>query len=154
MKFLKKYKDLIFLYLLYATALAFIFSQNGCANSSKYRTLIKDGKIYVTVKVTVYSTSDCYYCDVAKKFLKTNQIKYVEKDFNKSKDQQELFTIADKIGFDKRKLDGVPIFVIETKDKTTIIVGYSREELLWLIKKQATYQKVYNRYMDTIRIRK
>jgi len=148
MKFLKKYKDLILIYVLYAMALAFIFSQNGCA--SKHQILVKDGIIKVETKVVVYSTGDCYYCDKAKEFFKKNEIRYIEKNFGCWTCRRELFTLAKKLKFDVNKLDGVPIIII---NDTKIIVGYSPEELACLLLNKSC-KRVYNRYMDTIRIRK
>ena len=48
MKFLKKYKDLILIYVLYAMALAFIFSQNGCA--SHFKALKSDNTVVIKKK--------------------------------------------------------------------------------------------------------
>jgi glutaredoxin len=144
--FIKEYRELFYMYIIYAIALTFIFSQTNCTPSKlKYKSLIKNGKVYVTIRVTLYTTPECYYCDVARTFLRTNQIKFIEKNFENPKAQQELFTIADKINFDKRDLDGVPAFVFETKENTTIIVGYSRAELLWILKKKASLKKTFLR---------
>tara|TARA_Y100000593_G_scaffold22375_2_gene44677 strand:- start:355 stop:846 length:492 start_codon:yes stop_codon:yes gene_type:complete len=144
--FIKEYRHLIYMYIIYAAVLTFIFSQNSCTPGKlKYRSLIKGGKIYVTIRVTLYATPECYYCDVARNFLKRNQIRFIEKNFDNPKDRQELFDIADKIKFDKKKLDGVPTFVFETKDNTSIIVGYSNAELLWILKKEASMKKCFLR---------
>mgnify|MGYP001173139016 CR=1 FL=1 len=144
--FIKEYRYLIYMYVIYALALTFIFSQNSCTPSKlKYRSLIKGGKVYVTIRVTLYTTPECYYCDVARDFLKRNQIRFIEKNFDNFKDRQELYDIADKIKFDKKNLDGVPTFVFETKDNTSIIVGYSHAELLWILKKKASMKKSFLR---------
>ena len=81
--FIKEYRHLIYMYIIYAVALTIIFSQTNCAPSKlKYRSLIKGGKVYVTIRVTLYTTSECYYCDVARDFLKRNQIRFIEKNFD------------------------------------------------------------------------
>ena len=144
--FIKEYRHLIYMYIIYAVALTIIFSQTNCAPSKlKYRSLIKGGKVYVTIRVTLYTTSECYYCDVARDFLKRNQIRFIEKNFDDIKDRQELYDIADKINFNKKNLDGVPAFVFESKEGISIIVGYSDAELLWILKKKASLKKTFLR---------
>lgn len=144
--FIKEYRHLFYMYIIYALALTFIFSQNNCTPSKlKYKSLIKGGKVYVTIRVTLYATPECYYCDVARDFLNKNQIKFVEKNFDNFKDRQELYTIANQIKFDKKDLDGVPTFVFESEENTRIIVGYSQEELLWILKKEASMKKCFLR---------
>ena len=144
--FVKEYRYLFFMYIIYALALTFILSQNNCTPSKlKYKSLIKDGKVYVTIRVTLYTTPECYYCDVAKDFFKRNQIKFIEKNFDDPKDRQELYDIADKINFNKENLDGVPAFVLESREGISIIVGYSDAELLWILKKKASLKKTFLR---------
>ena len=144
--FIKEYRYLIYMYIIYAVALTFIFSQNSCTPSKlKYKSLIKGGKVYVTIRVTLYTTPECYYCDVARDFLKRNQIKFIEKNFEDVKDRQELYDIADKINFNKKNLDGVPAFVFESREGISIIVGYSNTELLWILKKKASLKKTFLR---------
>ena len=144
--FIKEYRHLIAMFIIYGLALAFIISQNSCTPSKlKYRSLIKNGKVYVSIRVTLYTTPECHYCDVARGFLKRNQIRFIEKNFDDPEDRQELFDIADRIKFDKSRLDGVPAFVFETKDNTSIIVGYSNAELLWILMKKASIKKSFLR---------
>jgi transcriptional regulator len=82
---------------------------------------------------------------VARDFLKRNQIRFIEKNFEDPKDLQELYNIADKINFNKKNLDGVPTFVFESREGVNIIVGYSRAELLWILKKKASLKKTFLR---------
>jgi hypothetical protein len=82
---------------------------------------------------------------VAKDFFKRNQIKFIEKNFDDPKDRQELYDIADKINFNKENLDGVPAFVLESREGVSIIVGYSDAELLWILKKKASLKKTFLR---------
>tara|TARA_R110000824_G_scaffold31089_12_gene101571 strand:+ start:454 stop:861 length:408 start_codon:yes stop_codon:yes gene_type:complete len=76
--------------------------------------------------VTLYSTSWCSWCTKAKKFLKERGVPYVEKDFDNYQIREELFKLAETLGYDPAKLNGVPIFVINK----TIIVGYNRKAIL------------------------
>lgn len=144
--FVKDYRELFYMYIIYAIALTIIFSQTNCTPSKlKYKSLIKNGKVYVTIRVTLYTTPECYYCDVARDFLKRNQIRFIEKNFEDPKELQELYNIADKINFNKKNLDGVPAFVFESREGVNIIVGYSRAELLWILKKKASLKKTFLR---------
>ena len=75
--------------------------------------------------VILYGTNWCYWCGVAKDFMKKNKIKFVEKNFDDTKEKEKLNKFAKEVGYDGR-LNAVPIFVINK----AIIVGYNPEQIL------------------------
>tara|TARA_R110002074_G_scaffold290110_1_gene461874 strand:- start:5 stop:442 length:438 start_codon:yes stop_codon:yes gene_type:complete len=75
--------------------------------------------------VVIYSTSWCYWCKVAKEWMKKHNITYVEFDYDDPLVKKKLKAFADSIGYDGR-LDGVPIFRINNK----LFVGYNPEQIL------------------------
>lgn len=72
----------------------------------------------MTVKIKIYSTPSCVYCQMAKEFFKKNGFEYEEVDV--SKDQAELEAMVKK-----SHQMGVP--VIEINDK--VFVGFNRSEI-------------------------
>ena len=79
--------------------------------------------------VVIYSTSWCYWCKVAKKFLEENNIIYIEKNFEDPSDRKELMELAKEWGYDPAKLNGVPIILVKRK----IIIGYNPKRILSLL---------------------
>jgi len=144
--FIKNYKELIFLYSLYVVALIFILSHNGCtAHLSQSGAMDKDTKT-----VRIWTGHDCYYCDKAKEFFKKHEITYVEKNFACNMCRNELFLLANKIKFDIKRIDGVPVIVI---GENKIIVGFSKQELeCLLINKLKCRLRVFNRGMDSLKL--
>ena len=144
MNFIKKYKDLIIMYIIYILALTFIWSQNGCTGQTKV--LRKGGTVVIKKKlVHMWTGADCFYCDEAKDFFKENNIEYTEKNFQCRMCKDELFKLAKELNFDTYWLDGVPIIVI---DNNKIIPGFSKDELTCLILNKECGYKVYNRFME------
>ena len=139
----------ILVFLGFFLAMTFTLSYNGCA--SNYKILKNGDTVIKKKKVRVWTGTDCYYCDKAKEFFKKHKIKYTEKNFSCKSCLVELFSIADKLKFDKNKLDGVPIIVI---DKDKIIVGYSPGELKCLLLNKECYRRVFNRYIDKVELKK
>lgn len=72
----------------------------------------------MTVKIKIYSTPSCFYCQIAKEFFKKNGFEYEEVDV--SQNQAELEEMVKK-----SHQMGVP--VIEINDK--IFVGFNRAEI-------------------------
>ena len=68
--------------------------------------------------VKVYSTPTCPYCDMAKKFLAENKIKFENIDV--SRDQEAAEEMVQKTG-----QSGVPVIDIDGK----IIIGFNKEAL-------------------------
>lgn len=68
--------------------------------------------------VTVYTTSTCPYCDMAKKFLKDNKINF--KEVNVQNDHQAAMQMVEKSG-----QMGVPVIEIDKE----IIVGFDKEAM-------------------------
>jgi glutaredoxin-like YruB-family protein len=75
------------------------------------------------MKVTVYSTSICPYCDKAKDFLKKNRIKFREIDVNK--DKNAAVEMIKKSG-----QNGVPVIDIDGE----IITGFDEKKLKQALK--------------------
>ena len=68
------------------------------------------------VKVKVYSTDTCPYCNMAKDFLKENDIEFEEYNVAEDEDaRNEMLTKSGQMG--------VPVIMIDDK----IIVGFDKE---------------------------
>jgi glutaredoxin-like YruB-family protein len=70
-------------------------------------------------KVTVYTTSTCPYCDMAKRFLKDNKVNFTE--VNVQNDHKAAMEMVKKSG-----QMGVPVIEIDGE----IIVGFDKEAIL------------------------
>lgn len=68
-------------------------------------------------KVTIYGTTQCPYCQLAKNFLKENHIEYTEKNVENEEVLQELI----------KKTDSMTVPIIEINDN--IIEGFNPEEI-------------------------
>lgn len=68
--------------------------------------------------VTIYTTQTCPYCQMAKEFMKKNNVAYEEKDV--STDQVALEAMVEKSG-----QMGVPVIDVNGN----VIVGYSEKAL-------------------------
>ena len=112
-------------------ALAFFIIASCVTTEWKPTTFYHQDNIQVTTPVkgehvvVIYSTSWCYWCKVAKEWMKKHNITYVEFDYDDPLVKKKLKAFADSIGYDGR-LDGVPIFRINNK----LFVGYNPEQLL------------------------
>ena len=69
------------------------------------------------VKITIYSTSACVYCNMVKEFFKNNNIKYTEIDV--ADNHEAVHELIDKSG-----QMGVPVAIIEKDGKEEIIIGF------------------------------
>ena len=74
------------------------------------------------IKVTIYTTPNCVYCQMTKEFFKQNNVVYDEKDV--SVDEKAREEMVEKSG----QL-GVPVVDISGK----IIIGFNKEILLELL---------------------
>lgn len=70
------------------------------------------------MKVVIYTTPTCPYCEMTKEFFRKNNVEYEEKDV--SSDETALKEMMEKSG----QL-GVPVIEIDGK----ILVGYSEKAL-------------------------
>lgn len=70
------------------------------------------------MKVKIYSTPVCVYCNMTKEFFKKNSVQYEE--FNVAQDLK-----ARKEMFDKSHQMGVPVIDIDGE----IFVGFNRQDL-------------------------
>ena len=75
--------------------------------------------------VIMYSTDWCYWCKVAKKWMKKEKIKFLERDYDDPSHKKKLKEYAKTIGY-KGDLNSVPIFVIGKK----ILIGYNPDQIL------------------------
>ena len=75
--------------------------------------------------VMIYSTDWCYWCKVAKKWMKKEKIKFLERDYDDPFHKKKLKEYAKTIGY-KGDLNSVPIFVIGKK----ILIGYNPDQIL------------------------
>lgn len=69
-------------------------------------------------KVTIYSTSTCPYCEMAKEYFKKNNVQYEEHDVSADE-------AAAKEMIEKSHQMGVPVIDIDG----TIIVGFDRPSI-------------------------
>ena len=147
--FIKEYRHLIYMYIIYAVALTIIFSHNGC--TPHFEAVRKGNTVVIKKKkVRVWTSTNCYYCDKAKEFFNNNSIEYTERSINCKMCSKELFQLAEKLKFDINQIDGVPVIVI---DEDKIIVGYSPQEFSCLLLKKDC-KRVYNKYLDAVHIKK
>jgi len=72
--------------------------------------------------VTIYTTSACVYCKMAKEFFAANDIAYTEKDV--TTDQAAAQEMIDRSG-----QMGVPVTIISGEGKDEVIVGFDEERL-------------------------
>ncbi len=73
-------------------------------------------------EIQVYTTPSCHYCTKLKKWLKKNQIEYIEHDI--SEDKEKAQEIIKKTG-----QRGVPQTLIKTDDGEKAIVGFQPREI-------------------------
>ena len=69
-------------------------------------------------KVTVYSTPTCPYCDMAKEFLKENNVEFEQIDV--SENEEKAREMVQKSG-----QMGVPVIDIDG----TVIIGFDKEKI-------------------------
>jgi len=79
------------------------------------------------LKVKIYTSPTCGYCDMAKDWMKEKKIEYEEVDVAKDpKAGQELVKISGQMG--------VPVIIIEKGEKKSIIVGFDQGKLEEILK--------------------
>lgn len=75
------------------------------------------------MKVKVYSTTTCPYCDMVKDFLKKNKVNF--ENINVTKDRKKA-----KEMIDKSSQMGVPVIIVEKDDGSEeIIIGFDEHKL-------------------------
>ncbi len=79
--------------------------------------------------VVIYSADWCGYCKKAKAFMRKNNIKFIEKSLNNSKDFKEITNLAKKLGINTNLLNVIPIFIVRNK----IIIGFNPKEILCML---------------------
>ena len=88
---------------------------------------------YPTPVVVLYSADWCWWCDKAEKFLKDNDIEYVERDLEDPEEFKKLQEIAKKLNY-KGGLGVVPLFVVGKyiiRGFDPVEVKYALEKLKW-----------------------
>lgn len=77
-------------------------------------------------KVQIYSTPTCHYCQMAKEYLKENNVEYV--DYNVAEDaarREEMMNISGQMG--------VPFIVIGEGDEAEGMVGFNEGKMKELL---------------------
>tara|TARA_R110002020_G_scaffold200272_4_gene402417 strand:- start:4260 stop:4685 length:426 start_codon:yes stop_codon:yes gene_type:complete len=96
--------------------------------------------------VIMYSTSWCYWCKVAKGFLKEHEITFLERNYEDPQIIRSLKQFADNIGYTER-LDAVPIFIIGKK----ILIGYNPKQILCEIGREKCNLKLFTTWESPLR---
>jgi glutaredoxin 3 len=78
----------------------------------------------VMQKVTVYSSSTCGYCRMAKDYLRENGVQFVERDVNSDPEAQRDMA--------RMKATGVPVIVVDDQ----VIMGFDKARLDSLLGKK------------------
>ena len=74
------------------------------------------------VKVKVYSTTTCPYCNMAKDFMKTNKIEYTDIDVSADqKAAEEMVKLTGQMG--------VPVIEIDKDGKKEVVLGFDQGKL-------------------------
>lgn len=73
-------------------------------------------------KVTIYSTPTCHFCNLAKEYLKENNVPF--ESFDVSTDREKQMEILDKTG-----QMGVPVILIDNE----VIVGFDKPKIAELL---------------------
>ncbi len=73
-------------------------------------------------KLIVYTTVSCVYCTLLKKYLKNNDIEYIEKDITKDKELQEYII---------KKTEAISVPVLQLGEK--FVKGFNKKEIEKLI---------------------
>ena len=73
-------------------------------------------------KVTIYSTPTCHYCNLAKDYLKANNVPF--ESFDVSTDREKQAEILEKTG-----QMGVPVIMIDSD----VIVGFDKPRIAQLL---------------------
>jgi glutaredoxin len=85
--------------------------------------------------VILYAADWCWWCDEAEKFLKDNDVRYIERDLEDPEDFKKLQKIAKKLNY-KGSLNVVPIFVVGRY----IIKGLDPIEVMYALEKSKWFQ--------------
>lgn len=98
---------------------------NSTANTTSYST--EDIQILASrvkaKEVTIYSTSDCLYCNQAKSWLNENNIAFTDCDVETSQQCEKKYKYY--------KADGVPFIVVKRQGKEYLMRdGFDSDELL------------------------
>lgn len=77
-------------------------------------------------KVQIYSTPTCHYCQMAKEFLKENNVEYTE--YNVAEDaekREEMMNVSGQMG--------VPFIVIGEGDDSEGMIGFNEAKMKELL---------------------
>lgn len=78
------------------------------------------------IKITIYSTPTCGYCQLAKQYFDKNNVTY--QDIDVLADEARQKEMVDKSG-----QMGVPVIVITKDGKEEILIGFQKEKLAQLL---------------------
>ena len=74
------------------------------------------------MKIIIYTTAGCVYCEMAKDFFGKNNISYEEKDVSDNTAREEMIKKSNQLG--------VPVIDIEGQ----IVIGFDEEAVKRLLK--------------------
>jgi glutaredoxin-like YruB-family protein len=78
------------------------------------------------MKVTIYTTPTCPYCQLTKQFFQDNNVEYTEIDVASNHE-------AAKEMIEKSGQMGVPVIVVEKDGEENIVVGFNKPRLAELL---------------------
>lgn len=74
------------------------------------------------MKITIYSTPTCPYCQIAKQYFSDNNFEYEEIDVSKNPDKAEEMQ-------EKSGQLAVPVITIFNKDDEEVIIGFDKDKI-------------------------
>lgn len=79
-----------------------------------------------TTQVTMYSTSTCPYCKMAKEFFNHHNVEFTNYNVGDDKEKAEEM-------LQKTSQAGVPVIVIKKADQEDVVVGFDQKKLSELL---------------------
>lgn len=79
------------------------------------------------MKITVYTSNDCKYCDLVKREFKDSGVDYTEKNITEDKSAKMELIAKGKMS--------VPITCVEENGKERDILGYNKKEIDKIVSK-------------------
>lgn len=79
-----------------------------------------------TAQITMYSTSTCPYCKMAKEFFQHHNVEFTSYNVADDKDKAEEM-------LRRTSQTGVPVIVVKKGDQEDVVVGFDQQKLSELL---------------------